>query len=105
MKIIEYRDDVYLRDGLGLLTTCGAILMGRNMYEANARMWANRPASLGRPAQPHDEVCLLAEAGNGGLEQHHRASRRCGGRSEKTQTAEKALTSSYGVMANSWRRC
>jgi len=35
----EYRDDAYLRDGLGQLLACDAMLMGRNTYEGFAGLW------------------------------------------------------------------
>ena len=34
-----YRDDAYLRDGLGQLLSSDAMLMGRNTYEGFARLW------------------------------------------------------------------
>ncbi len=37
-----YRDDAYLRDGLGLLLACDAMLMGRNTYEGFAKLWPGR---------------------------------------------------------------
>ena len=42
LGFMEYRDDAYIRDGLGLLMACSAMLMGRNTYEANAKTWPNR---------------------------------------------------------------
>jgi dihydrofolate reductase len=51
MGVSEYQDDAYLRDGLGLLTACEAMLFGRSIYEDFARlysggthkpMWADR---------------------------------------------------------------
>jgi dihydrofolate reductase len=39
---MSFRDDAYLRDGLGLLLACDAMLMGRNTYEAFARIWPGR---------------------------------------------------------------
>jgi dihydrofolate reductase len=39
---LDFRDDGYLRDGLGVLTSCDAMLMGRNMYEGSARIWPAR---------------------------------------------------------------
>jgi dihydrofolate reductase len=51
MGVGEYQDEAYLRDGLGLLTACDAILFGRGTYEAFAKlyhggvhkpMWADR---------------------------------------------------------------
>jgi dihydrofolate reductase len=51
MGVREYQDEAYLRDGLGLLTACEAMLFGRRTYEAFARlysggthkpMWADR---------------------------------------------------------------
>jgi dihydrofolate reductase len=38
----EYRDDAYLRDGLGQLLACDAMLMGRNTYERFAKTWPGR---------------------------------------------------------------
>jgi dihydrofolate reductase len=56
MGVAEYQDDTYLRDGLGLLTACDAILFGRATYEAFAElydgrtdhkpMWADRLATI-----------------------------------------------------------
>ena len=39
----EYRDDAYMRDGLGQVLACDAMLMGRNTYESFAKIW---PSSL-----------------------------------------------------------
>jgi dihydrofolate reductase len=38
----DYRDDAYLRDGLGQLLACDAMLMGRNTYESFAKIWPGR---------------------------------------------------------------
>ncbi|HEY4386687.1 MAG TPA: dihydrofolate reductase family protein [Ktedonobacteraceae bacterium] len=38
----EYRDDAYMRDGLGQLLACDAMLMGRNTYEGFAKIWPGR---------------------------------------------------------------
>lgn len=35
----EYRDDAYMRDGLGQLLACDAMLMGRTTYEGFAALW------------------------------------------------------------------
>jgi dihydrofolate reductase len=40
MGVSKYQDEAYLRDGLGLLTTCEAILFGRSTYEAFARLYS-----------------------------------------------------------------
>jgi dihydrofolate reductase len=37
-----FRDDAYLRDGLGLLLACDAMLMGRHMYETSAKIWPGK---------------------------------------------------------------
>jgi dihydrofolate reductase len=55
MGVGEYQDEAYLRDGLGLLTACDAILFGRHTYEAFANlygrgthkpMWADRLTAI-----------------------------------------------------------
>jgi hypothetical protein len=33
-----------MRDGLGALRACGAMLMGRMVYEFNAKIWPGRAA-------------------------------------------------------------
>ncbi len=38
----EYRDEAYLRDGLGQLLSCDAMLMGRTTYEGFAKIWPGR---------------------------------------------------------------
>ena len=47
---LQYQDDAYMRDGLGLLTACDALLFGRSTYEmfsklyqgGRAHLWADR---------------------------------------------------------------
>jgi dihydrofolate reductase len=41
-RFFEYRDDAYLRDGLGQLLACDAMLMGRTTYEGFSRLWPGR---------------------------------------------------------------
>ncbi|MQY23632.1 dihydrofolate reductase family protein [Nocardia macrotermitis] len=41
MGVGKYQNEAYLRDGLGLLTACDAILFGRNTYEAFAELYGN----------------------------------------------------------------
>lgn len=41
-SFFAYWDDAYLRDGLGLLLACDAMLMGRNTYESSAAIWPGR---------------------------------------------------------------
>ncbi len=38
-RFLDYRDDAYLRDGLGQLLACDAMLMGRTTYEIFAKTW------------------------------------------------------------------
>jgi dihydrofolate reductase len=42
LGFMQYRDDAYLRDGLGLLCASDAMLMGRTFYEGSAEMWQAR---------------------------------------------------------------
>jgi dihydrofolate reductase len=39
---MDYRDDAYIRDGLGQLMACEAMLMGRTTYENFATIWPGR---------------------------------------------------------------
>lgn len=39
---MRHRDDAYLRDGLGLLTQCDAMIMGRAFYDGASRIWPDR---------------------------------------------------------------
>ena len=41
-RFLGYRDDAYLRDGLGQLLACDAMLMGRTTYESFAEIWPGR---------------------------------------------------------------
>lgn len=41
-EFLAYRDDAYLRDGLGQLLACDAMLMGRHTYENFAKIWPGR---------------------------------------------------------------
>ena len=38
-RFLAYRDDAYLRDGLGQLLACDAMLMGRTTYQEFANIW------------------------------------------------------------------
>jgi dihydrofolate reductase len=40
---MEFRDDAYIRDGLGLLSGCEAMIMGPNFFEGSAQIWPSRP--------------------------------------------------------------
>jgi dihydrofolate reductase len=42
LGFMQYRDDAYMRDGLGLLSACYAMLIGRNTYESLAKIWPSR---------------------------------------------------------------
>lgn len=42
LGVAEYQDEAYLRDGLGLLTACDALLFGRGTYEALAELYDGR---------------------------------------------------------------
>jgi dihydrofolate reductase len=43
LGFMRFRDDAYLRDGLGVLCASEAMIMGRRFYESSARMWQSRP--------------------------------------------------------------
>src|SRR5438874_1444788 len=49
MGVDEYQDEAYLRDGLGLLTACDALLFGRGMYQAFAELY-DSPGRIHKPA-------------------------------------------------------
>ena len=38
----QYRDEAYMRDGLGQALACDALLMGRTTYEDFAKIWPRR---------------------------------------------------------------
>jgi len=42
MGVGPYQDEAYLRDGLGVLTACEAILFGRRTYEAFAGLYGSK---------------------------------------------------------------
>jgi len=50
LGFMQYQDDAYMRDGLGLLTACDALFFGRSTYEmfsklyqgGRAHLWADR---------------------------------------------------------------
>ena len=39
LGFMQYQDDAYLRDGLGLLTACDAMLFGRSTYQIFAKLY------------------------------------------------------------------
>jgi hypothetical protein len=55
-RFFDYRDDAYYRDGLGLLVSCDAMLMGRVTYEELAKIFAGRssiPGPIGSTRSPN----------------------------------------------------
>jgi dihydrofolate reductase len=43
LGFMRFRDEAYLRDGLGVLCACEAMIMGRGVYEEMAKIWPSRP--------------------------------------------------------------
>jgi dihydrofolate reductase len=41
-EFMSHRDDAYLRDGLGQLKACEAMLMGRTTYDSFSKLWPPR---------------------------------------------------------------
>jgi dihydrofolate reductase len=39
LGFMQYQDDAYMRDGLGLLTACDAMLFGRSTYQIFAKLY------------------------------------------------------------------
>jgi len=39
LGFMQYQDDAYIRDGLGLLTACDAMLFGRSTYQIFAKLY------------------------------------------------------------------
>ena len=42
LGLMRFRDDAYLRDGLGVLSMSEAMIMGRRFYEGSAKLWQSR---------------------------------------------------------------
>ena len=47
---MEYQDDAYVRDGLGLLTACDAMLFGRSTYQIFAKLYGAAGSTPGPAA-------------------------------------------------------
>ena len=75
MGLLDYMDDAYLRDGIGVFEACDAILFGRSTYEIFAKIWPGTP--LCRTAQCDPKIRLLVESGDSRVEQLDHRSRRC----------------------------
>jgi len=43
IQFMRFRDDAYMRDGLGVLSASEAMIMGRGVYEESAKIWPARP--------------------------------------------------------------
>lgn len=43
LGFMRFRDEAYLRDGLGVLCASEAMIMGRGFYQASAKLWSSRP--------------------------------------------------------------
>jgi len=43
-NFLSFRDHTYMRDGLGALHACGAMLIGPTMDDFNAKIWPGRGA-------------------------------------------------------------
>lgn len=43
LGFMRFRDDAYLRDGLGVLSAAEAMIMGRGFYDTSAELWSSRP--------------------------------------------------------------
>jgi dihydrofolate reductase len=41
-SFLSFRDEAYMREGLGVLHACEAMLMGRTMYDLSAKLWPGR---------------------------------------------------------------
>src|SRR5229473_8038823 len=41
-SFLSFRDPAYLRDGLGVLHACHAMLTGRTVYELSSQLWPGR---------------------------------------------------------------
>lgn len=42
LGFLRFRDDAYLRDGLGVLCACEAMIMSRRFYQSSATIWQSR---------------------------------------------------------------
>jgi dihydrofolate reductase len=43
LGFMRFRDEAYMRDGLGVLCASEAMIMGRRFYEESAKIWPSRP--------------------------------------------------------------
>ena len=66
MGVGEYQDEAYLRDGLGLLSVCDALLFGRahrpGLRGALRLPQKDSQARMGRQAQRHPHVRLQLDS-------------------------------------------
>ena len=85
MGLLDYMDDAYLRDGIGVFEACDAILFGRSTYEIFAKIWPETPYAARLKCDP--KVRLLVESGERRVEQLDDSPRRCCHRGSQAQAA------------------
>ena len=93
----NFQDDAYLRDGLGQLLACDAMLLGRRTYEILANIYSSR---TGHPwaarVNAMQKIRSLLDPGQSRLGQLDDCPGRCGCRGHQAQAARRARPSHLG---------
>jgi dihydrofolate reductase len=68
VEFMSFRDDAYLRDGLGVIAASGTMLYGRKTYEGFARLWPGRDHPWAQPLIEIKTYVFTSTLDNAGCE-------------------------------------